>query len=248
MKSFVLRCARALLLGMAASLAAVTAANATVYVGKWDPPYGDPFNNLGWRGEITVDAPTNCGAAAGFTGLVTCAPGAATVLFASVDLYLLSDPNTTIDTLTFAPPAPATFTVNQLQFTGGVETGFVTGRSAWLYNADLDVNFALEFAVNGIVGTPLPAGLTVPTDYSGPILIYQDKTCVEDHHKRGDYDHDDDCDRYKYVYGTNDLTTAASRPVLSISAVPEPGSLSLVLAAAMVGGGLHRRLRGSGRA
>jgi hypothetical protein len=235
------RSVRAVLLGLVAAFAAAGAANATAYVGKWDPAYGDPFNNLGWRGEINIDAPGDCGASSGFTGIVTCAPGAAVVNYAFVELYLLSDPGTTIDTLTFAPPAPATFTVNKLQFTAGELTGAVTGMSSWLYNADLDVNFALEFAVNGVVGTPLPAGMTVPTDYSGPILIYQDKTCIEEHHKRGDYDHDDECDCYKFTYGTNDLVSTASRPVLAFAAVPEPGSLALVLAGGLMAGGLYRR-------
>lgn len=248
MKYSAIRALRAALLGLVTAFAAAGSAHAIVYQGKWDPAYGDPFNDLGWRGEIKIDAPTNCGAAAGFTGMVTCAPGAATVLLATVELYLLSDVDTVINTLTFAPPAPATFTVNKLQLAGGLATGFVTGRSAWLYDATYDVNFALEFAVNGVVGTALPAGMTVPTDYSGPILIYQDKVCIEEHHKRGDYDHDDECDCYKYVYGTNDLKSADSRPVLTVSVVPEPGSLALVLAAGLLGGGLHRRLRAGARA
>ncbi len=243
MKMNVLRAVRTLGLGLAVAFSFALNAHAGAYVGKWDPPYGDPFNDLGWRGEIKIDAPTDCGATAGFTGIVTCAPGAAVVSYAFVELYLLADPSTTIDTLTFAPPAPASFTVNKLQFTSGDLTGAVTGRSDWIYNADYDVDFALQFSVNGILATPLPGRITVPTDYSGPILIFRDKVCVEEHHKRGDYDHDDECDDYKFAYGANDLKSPDSRPTITFSAVPEPGSLALVLSGALLAGGLYRRQR-----
>jgi hypothetical protein len=241
MTDLFMRSIRALALGMVAWLAFVGPAHALAYVGRWDPAYGQPFNDLGWRGEIKVDSPTNCGAAADFTGIVTCAPGAAVVNYSFVELYMLSDPSTTVDLLTFAPPAPATFTVNMLEFADGAITGLVTGRSDFIYDPVEDVDFALQFAVDGIMATPLPGRIGVPTDYTGPILIFRDMICIEEHHKKGDYDHDEDCDDYKFAYGTNNLTDVANRPVVTFSVVSEPGTLALVLFGVLAGAGLRRR-------
>ena len=40
-------------------LAAQTA-QASYVVGVWDPTYGPPFTDLGWRGTVTVDVPAAC--------------------------------------------------------------------------------------------------------------------------------------------------------------------------------------------
>jgi len=189
----------------------VSSSQAAVYVGNWIAPYGDPFGDLGWRGEVQIDAPTNCGAATGFSGVVTCSAGAATVSYAFVEFYSLSDPAlATQNTLGFAPPAPASFTVNKLELDNGSLTGVVTGRSDFVFDSMNNVDFALQFAVDGILATPLPGRITVPTDYSGPILIYRETV------------------NGGYLYGTNNLTNAANRPVLTFAQVPEPGTLALL--------------------
>ena len=86
-------------------LAAVGPAQATYVVGVWDPPYGLPFVNLGWRGASTSNIPAAC-LALGNVGTVL-NNGAAcplmSVVSAQVEFFDLTDPfQTTVDTLNFS--------------------------------------------------------------------------------------------------------------------------------------------------
>lgn len=85
-------------------LAAQTA-QATYVVGNWDPTYGAPFTNLGWRGTVTVDIPAACLAQPGPAGYAVaglCSP--VTVLDARVFFYDTTDfLQTTVETLDFTP-------------------------------------------------------------------------------------------------------------------------------------------------
>lgn len=237
---------RAALLGLA-TFATLGAAHATAYVGRWDPPYGDAFPNLGWRGEIVIDAPTNCGASPSFSGIAPCAPGQAFVTSAYVELYLLDTGPSfpTYNTLTFTP---SSMNVNSLAFDNGTLLGAVTGRSNWIYDAAMDVEFALQFAYDGMAVAPSLPNVPGADTYSGPVLWYKDMVCIREHHRRHDYDHDDECERYKKVTGTNDLSSTETRPTLSFNVVPEPGSLALVLAAMLGVVGVRRQAQRAGRA
>jgi hypothetical protein len=243
MREKLIRAARSALAATAAVLGLVTTSHAAVYVGTWDPPYGNAFPNLGWRGEIRIDAPTNCGASPTFTGLAPCAPGAAFVTSAFVELYLLDTGPTfpTYNTLTFTP---SSMNIVSLGFDSSGLTGAVSSRSNWIYDATMDAEFALQFAFNGMAVAPsLPNVLGADT-YSGPVLWYKDMVCIREHRRRHDYDHDDECEKYKTITGTNDLASAATRPDITFSQVPEPGSLALVLAGMMGVVGVRRGARG----
>lgn len=80
-------------------------AHATYVVGDWDPPYGLPFTNLGWRGTSTSDIPAAC-LALGNVGTVVnngVACPLMNVVSAQVEFFDLSDINqTTVDTLDFS--------------------------------------------------------------------------------------------------------------------------------------------------
>jgi hypothetical protein len=95
---------RVLVVG-ALGLAALGSAQATIVVGEWDPAY-DPVNfpNLGWRGKIVVDVPPTCLTQPTFiystvSGPCSFSPG----LLAQVELYNLSMPGITLQTLDFTP-------------------------------------------------------------------------------------------------------------------------------------------------
>ena len=45
----------------AAALGTAAPARAAAYVGAWDPTYGAPFTNLGWRGTVYFDLPASPG-------------------------------------------------------------------------------------------------------------------------------------------------------------------------------------------
>lgn len=244
MPTALLRRLRGLLLAVAAGGFFATA-QAAVYVGVWDPPYGQPFTDLGWRGEVRIDAPTSCGAASGFSGTTPCTPGAAYFTSAVVELYRLTGPNAgeTYNTLSFTP---STMNIVQLAFVAGELVGAVSARSNWLWDATQDALFALQFAYQGMTVSPgnlsqYPGGST----YTGPVLWYKDKVCVDKYKREhgGHYDPDEEheCDRYKEVIGTNDLVNPETRPTITFSQVPEPGTLALALAGGIAALRLRRR-------
>ena len=86
------------------TVAAVGSAHATYVVGSWDPAYGAPFTNLGWRGTSTSDIPADC-LALGNVGTVLnngAVCSLMSVVSARVEFYDLTDPTqTTVDTLFF---------------------------------------------------------------------------------------------------------------------------------------------------
>lgn len=96
----------ALLSGLVA-LAAVAPAQAAVYVGRWDPAYGAPYGNLGWRATALLNVPNPClaAAAAALAPLTivndgTCGP------------MTLSDVELVFYDTTVAAPQPAAVTFN----------------------------------------------------------------------------------------------------------------------------------------
>lgn len=79
-------------------------ASAAVYVGRWDPGYGAPFDALGWRGEATFEIPDACLTGSGFINNgASCSAGGMKVLSAEVDFYDINDEETVVETLTFDP-------------------------------------------------------------------------------------------------------------------------------------------------
>lgn len=87
----------------ALALAALAPAQAGLVVATWDPAYGSPFPNLGWRGEVKVDVPQACLALGGSQDHAVAPPDCdpVTVLSAQVFFYVVGTPNTVIETLDF---------------------------------------------------------------------------------------------------------------------------------------------------
>jgi hypothetical protein len=115
---------RETLLGLALSAAAVLgaagSAQAAVYKGAWDPTYGAPFPDLGWRGEVAVTVPNSCIADGWVNNFPAGCNGGMQITSAKVELYSLAHPsdNTTLD---FAGAYVAA-----MQFEGSALVGLVT--------------------------------------------------------------------------------------------------------------------------
>jgi len=129
-------------------------AQAAVYTGIWDPPFGAPFDGLGWRGSATFEVPDFCipeGTADVSNGACE---GLAAVTAARVELYAVNPdgPEPTLTTITFNP---ASLVVGTLRYVGGELTQLATSLSELLPAPEPGgvvpegVFFALQFTFDG---------------------------------------------------------------------------------------------------
>lgn len=84
-----------------AALALALPAQAAFVQGDWDPPYGVPFPNLGWRGSATIDVPLACLGLSGTVVNDTLSCPLMTVVDATVEFYDTALPAVTVETLDF---------------------------------------------------------------------------------------------------------------------------------------------------
>lgn len=89
------------LAALALVLTTVPAAHASYVVGTWDPTYGTPFTNLGWRGVATVQAANACLAVPGVVVNNGLACPLITMISATVEFYDINAPLVTLETLDF---------------------------------------------------------------------------------------------------------------------------------------------------
>ncbi len=119
-------------------LCATGLAQATYVVGTWDPVYGAPFANLGWRGSATLQADPSCLALPGIVpnnGLA-CPP--MTVINATVEFYDISTPLITAETLDFTNAV----NLNLLSVVAGNQSdGFAMSPSGVVQSANALANF-----------------------------------------------------------------------------------------------------------
>ena len=93
-------------LAASALFAAVTPAQAVVYVGNFDPNFGGLFPDLGFKGTATFSLPSAC---TGLTGSFAnsapgCGGGAMQITSASVSFYKAGAPLLILQTLNFTSP------------------------------------------------------------------------------------------------------------------------------------------------
>ena len=96
----------ALLMAGAGLLGMAGQSQAAVFVGSFDPPYGGTYGNLGFRGVATIVVPDACLAFNGFVSNgAACSLGGMFVQSATVELYDVTNPLVTLDSDNFAPPS-----------------------------------------------------------------------------------------------------------------------------------------------
>ena len=143
--------------------AAPLCASAIVYVGAWDPAFGPPFSDLGWRGQATIFVPDAC--ASRGTALVSNAlncGGLAVVQAAQVQLYDLAAPSTVLNTLVFTP---SSLRVQALQYERGELVALQTSVSNMVFDAVVEQQlFGLAFSIASLDSTA----------YQGPRLYWRD--------------------------------------------------------------------------
>jgi hypothetical protein len=197
-------------------------AHAIVYTGVWDPAYGAPYTNLGWRGTSEYFVPDACVPAGtvDVSNALACG-GGAVVTSAKVEFYDINQAGQpTLDTLVFDGTS---LVIDKLRYVAGELTQLKTSFSDTLYaSADLSA-----FNVSSAVG------FFLQFTFDGPRLGWIDCTCGHDdwRGRRGGYK---DCET-----GFNDAVNFP--PQFTITRVPEPGTLALAGLALLVL--LPRRMR-----
>ncbi len=103
------------------ALAFAVPAHATFVQGSWDPPYGPPFTDLGWRGTATIFVPPACLTLSGTVLNDGVACPLMNIVDATVEFYSLGDPSlATVETLDFT----AAVDVDAIVVGGGLVQGF----------------------------------------------------------------------------------------------------------------------------
>lgn len=111
---------RRLLAALAGAAALAGPAQAAFVQGDWDPPFGPPFPDLGWRGTTTIDVPTACLALSGTIVNDGSLCPLMTVVNAEVQFYDVNTPVPTVETLDF----DALVAVDRIFVSAGVVEAF----------------------------------------------------------------------------------------------------------------------------
>ena len=171
-------------------------AQAAVYTAVWDPAFGAPFTNLGWRGNAAFFVPSGCEPAgsADVNNASACG-GGAIVTHADVEFYDVNAAGQpTLATLDFNP---SSLVIDTLRYVGGELTQLTTSFSDIVFPAE-------DLSALGVVPG---VGFFVDFTLSGPRLGWIS------------------CDlRIACVSGFNDGTNFPPLFTITRAAVPEPGS------------------------
>jgi len=133
-----------------------SSAQAGLFTGTWDPAYGAPFTNLGWRGTANYFVPDTCAPSgtADINNATACSGGAA-VTSAQVELYDINAAGQpTLAALVFNPSA---MHVGTLRFVSGELTQLTTSLSDFVdpasdlsaFSVSSDTEFDLYFSLDG---------------------------------------------------------------------------------------------------
>lgn len=226
------------------ALGCLASAQAAVYTGRWDPIFGSPFgeaelgagNKLAWTATATLVVPDSCLAVGGGNAIIdfedtpNCDPGGSRAfLSAKIEFYNAEDPNNASqqETLVFEE---ALFNIERLHVVNGdiagVETdaiapvramNAIAGGGAYWFQPI----FGLGAAVGGSFDTYVLYQNDLGSSPGEP--LFQTATNAMALGQKSQFPADD---------------------IVFTRVVPEPGSLALVLAAALGAGWAARRRRG----
>jgi len=116
---------------MGAGMRFAVPSHAITIVGKWDPSFGFPFPDLGWRGEARFFLPNACLALSGWVpNSDSCSDLGMKIISSEVEFYKVSDPTNPAfqEILDFDLPLSA---VDSMR----IESGLVTGvNGTFLYS------------------------------------------------------------------------------------------------------------------
>ena len=241
-------------------------AQAAVYTGSWDPSYGAPFPNLGWRGSVTVETPDGCGTIGGT--LVACANGPMRITSGMVEFYDygLDKDGPWFATVDFSTLAGQQSVLSAMEFDGVGRLIGITGAFLMPWKPDLspvknvsygdDTYFWLAFnggpqmfhvtCSNDSVGSLKTNGAEVLSFLTGGTMdggvggwINSNYNGQYGRVESSGWNSDD-----KGNGGTGPLAWTAGGFTQQVNDVPEPGSLALALSA-LGAGWLVRRRRAS---
>lgn len=258
------RIRKAIQISMFAAVAALGsgAAHSAVYTGSWDPSYGSPFPNLGWKGEATFYIPDACllSPDGWINNGAACSSGVMAITSGHVDLY-----NVTSGTEFAHFGFNSSFSsVTQMEVTGGDLSG-VKGGFLIPWNPDLsslgygkDTYFWLAFD-----GGPAMFHVTCEDRKLGGlknggsgVLPFPSTTANRGQVKgwvNSNYDGQCGSEVESWGWNSNGQPGGAAGPLLWSTAgglirtdgtnIPEPASLVLVLSALGAGWVVRRRRR-----
>ena len=226
MSSMKLRSLLASVLLAAGLMTAAATSSAAIYRGSWDPSFGSPYPDLGYRGFADFFVPDECLATDGWVSDVDCD---ASLLAATVELYDFSvGPDPIEDVVVFAPPPvvpdPVLGVFIQSGALMGVDTSIFGPQfgSASAYSG----NLWLEFVSGQMpIFTLLDTVTTLDVVPNGAFL----HACLPD-------DSEASLCPEPEVRTTNPGTVTFQR-------VPEPGSIALVFGALAAGWAARRSIR-----
>lgn len=206
-------------------------AHAVAYIGKWDPAFGAPFPDLGWKGSVLLEIPDPClvpGGTFTVTNASPCASGGLKLVSAEVQFYDLGAPGTILDTLSFSTPSFVLSMTVSNHVLSGVVGAFLTPEHSNLAIAGDDTDFWLGFIKSG--GSNLAL-----------LTFLQYGPCDKHEHERSR----DEEKRCIVDMGFSQITADGSggRPLLTFTAVPEPAPVALLLAALGMLAFVRRRAR-----
>jgi hypothetical protein len=152
----------------AAAAALAAPAQAALVQGDWDPAYGVPFPELGWRGTTIIDVPLACLALSGTVVNDGVSCPLMTMVGALVQFYDIANPVPTVETLDFGGAVD----IDRIFVSGGYVTAFALDSTGLVLSGvpapggdlayfGLDIDFAgdiTEAVLTWYEGIGNPAG------------------------------------------------------------------------------------------